>query len=264
LLRQKTTEWVSINRSIQSAKSISSGNVLMRDLAGVLKPEMIVDTENLCTLLVVVPKSQLTEWFSTYECLEVEDIQGKMEASSGVYAARVVMPKSSVEVCCDSDNALVTVVILRRFLENVKAKLREKKLQPRDYTFDKAAGDNQEKNVAKLIESRKATKIELMKMCKAWFSELFTCWVHLKTIRLWVESVVRFSLPAEYDVVLIRPEAKHKEKIRKALEDLFKDLVAQGVLDLGVDDKSMQGMPLFVGEDLYAYVFSEISILAKV
>ncbi len=289
LLRQKASEWVTTNRSIQSAKATATGNVcddavvvvvgavivvvislhahfssqvLMRDLSTVLKEDQVVDTENLCTMLVVVPKSQLREWFTTYEALEVDDLKEKMAAQSGAYAARVVMPKSSQQVCEDSDNALVSMVVLRRFVDEIKAKLRERTLTPRDFSFDKGVGENKERNVAKLIEQRKVAKIELIKMCKAWFSELFTCWTHLKTVRVWVESVVRFSLPAEFDVILIRPESKYKDRIRKALDDLFKDLVAEGVLELGTGD-DMQGIPMFVSEDLFAYVFSEMSIVVK-
>lgn len=264
LLRQKAADWLSVNRAIQAAKSVNTGSVLMRDLHGLLKEEHVVDTENLCTLLVVVPKSLNREWYDWYEKMEVDDLKNMM-GESGAYAARVAMPKSSVVICEDQDNLLVTVVVLRRFVDAVKGKLRERKFQPRDYTLEKDSGESKEKSLVKLLEQRKNAKIELIKMCKAWFSELFTCWTHLKVVRVWVESVVRFSLPAEYDVMLIRPtESKFKERIRQVLQTLFKDLVAEGVLDVGgIQDNAVPGIPAFVGEDLYPYVFSEINLVAR-
>ncbi len=106
-LRQKLADWVSLNRSITSAKSIATGSVLMRDLTGVLKPEQVVDTESLETLLVVVQKSMLRDWLAWYETLEIEDLKQLM-GESGAFASRVVMPRSSTQIAEDSDSVLVS------------------------------------------------------------------------------------------------------------------------------------------------------------
>ena len=132
---------------------------------------------------------------------------------------------------------------------------------PRDFSFEK--GDHKEKSVAQLTERRAAVRLELFKYCKAQFTELFTCWTHLKAIRVWVESVVRFSLPAEFSVMLIKPEKRYMEKIRKILAELFRDLAAEGVLDQAGDD-APAGMPAFVTEELFPYVSSEMTVVARV
>ncbi len=105
-LRQKLQDWVALNRSITSAKSIASGSVLMRDLVGILKPEQVVDTESLETLLVVVQKSMLREWQTSYETLEVEDLKQLM-GESGAFASRVVIPRSATQIAEDNDSVLV-------------------------------------------------------------------------------------------------------------------------------------------------------------
>jgi V-type H+-transporting ATPase subunit C len=262
-LRQKMADWVSLNRSITSAKSIATGSVLMRDLAGVLKPEQVVDTESLETLLVVVQKSMMRDWLAWYETLEVEDLKQVM-VESGAYASRVVMPRSSAQIAEDSDSALVSIVVLKRFSEQIRAKLRERKFMPREMNLEKAGGEgaNKERSLAQLVDRRNAARIDLLKFCKTQFAEVFSCWVHLKVVRVWVESVVRFSLPANYEVYLIRPDKRYFEKIRKTLHDLFRELVAEGVLD-SEKDEAPQGMPAFVSEDLYPYVQTELNVIGR-
>jgi len=173
------------------------------------------------------------------------------------------MPRSAQQIAEDNDAILFSVVILRKFADQVRAKLREKKFTPREYTFEKSDDGNKEKSIQQLIEKRQAARLDLWKFCKAQFSEMFTCWVHLKTVRIWVESIVRFSLPANFDVVLIKPDRRYTEKIRKSLHDLFGGLVGEGVLDMGGDDSTPQGMPSFVSEELYPYVFTELSLLTR-
>lgn len=81
-----------------------------------------------------------------------------------------------------------------------------------------------------------------------------------KAIRVWVESVVRFSLPAAFEVYLIKPDRRYMEKIRAALHDLFRDLVAEGVLEMEKDGETAPGMPSFASEELYPYVQAELSL----
>jgi V-type H+-transporting ATPase subunit C len=178
-LRQRVQDWITINRAMASAKSIATGSVLMRDLAGILKEEHVIDTESLCTLLVVVQKSMLRDWFSSYEALEIEDLKQLM-GESGAFGARVVMPKSSVQITEDNDSVLMTCVVLRRFADQIKAKLRERKFMPREFSFDKGAGDNKEKSMEQLANKRLAARQDLLKFAQTQFSEILTCWVHLK------------------------------------------------------------------------------------
>lgn len=91
-----------------------------------------------------------------------------------------------------------------------------------------------------------------------------------------------FFFLANFDVVLIKPDRRYTEKIRKSLHDLFGGLVGEGidsfslpflrcfifmftlgVLDMGGDDSTPQGMPSFVSEELYPYVFTELSLLTR-
>jgi V-type H+-transporting ATPase subunit C len=191
----------------------------------------------------------------------VEDLKQIM-GESGAFGARVVMPKSSVKVAEDADSVLVTMVVLKRFVDPVKSRLRELRFTPREFSFQKGSGETKEKSIAQLVDKRAAVRLDLLKFCKNQFSEIFSCWVHLKTIRVWTESVVRFSLPAEFDCMIFPVEKRSQEKVRKVLHALFQDLIAEGVLGNG--DDTPAGIPAFVTEELFPYVTAEINIVGRV
>ncbi len=67
-------------------------------------------------------------------------------------------------------------------------------------------------------------------------------------------------MPAAFEVYLIKPDRRYMEKIRATLHDLFRDLVAEGVLDMEKESDATPGMPSFVSEELYPYVQAELSL----
>jgi V-type H+-transporting ATPase subunit C len=58
------------------------------------------------------------------------------------------------------------------------------------------------------------------------FSESYQLLAHLKTVRLFVESVLRYGLPADYAGVVVKPDPKTASRTLKALQDHFGYLAA--------------------------------------
>uniref|UniRef100_A0A3P9MCJ8 V-type proton ATPase subunit C n=1 Tax=Oryzias latipes TaxID=8090 RepID=A0A3P9MCJ8_ORYLA len=56
------------------------------------------------------------------------------------------------------------------------------------------------------------------------FSQLFIAWIHLKAIGVFVESVLRYGLPVNYQALLLQTDKKHSKKLRDTLSSLFKHL----------------------------------------
>ena len=44
----------------------------------------------------------------------------------------------------------------------------------------------------------------LINWCKSSYSELFVSWVHIKAVRVFVESVLRFGLPVNFTAAFIK------------------------------------------------------------
>lgn len=67
---------------------------------------------------------------------------------------------------------------------------------------------------------------DMLKLSRINFSEAYQILAHLKTIRLFVESVLRYGLPADYAGVIVRPEPKTAVKTLRSLSTQYSYLAA--------------------------------------
>uniref|UniRef100_A0A673CHX5 V-type proton ATPase subunit C n=1 Tax=Sphaeramia orbicularis TaxID=375764 RepID=A0A673CHX5_9TELE len=56
------------------------------------------------------------------------------------------------------------------------------------------------------------------------FSEVFVAWIHLKALRVFVESVLRYGLPVRFQALLLQTDKKRSKKLREELASLFMHL----------------------------------------
>lgn len=151
------------------------GSLLTRNLADLVKKEhFILDSEYLSTLLVIVPKSSFNEWNAIYEKL-----------------TDMIVPRSTQLITQDSDYGLFTVTLFKKVVEEFKLHAREKKFIVRDFIYNEeelAAGKNE---ITKLVTDKKKQFGPLVRWLKVNFSECFCAWIHVKALRVFVESVLR-------------------------------------------------------------------------
>ena len=62
----------------------------------------------------------------------------------------------------------------------------------------------QKKNYGYQTAKTKLIKNELVRMTKAAFADIFQAWTHLKALRIFVESVLRYGLPPEFISAVIK------------------------------------------------------------
>ncbi|KAI3622605.1 vacuolar atp synthase subunit c [Moniliophthora roreri] len=110
--------------------------------------------------------------------------------------ASMVVPRSSRLITSDDEYSLFSAVIFRRVHDEFAQQCRENKFILRDFT-------------------------ELLHLSRTNFSESLQVLVHLKIIRLFVESVLRYGLPANYVGVAIKPDPKSTKKIFSLLQSHF-------------------------------------------
>lgn len=64
------------------------------------------------------------------------------------------------------------------------------------------------------------SQTDLLKLTRINFSESYQLLCHLKTVRLFIESVLRYGLPADYAGVVVRPDASKSGMAGKTLKAL--------------------------------------------
>lgn len=80
----------------------------------------------------------------------------------------------------------------------------ETRFTVREFTYDESALQKQEEELKQLEQSEKELYAELLRLTRINFSEAFQAWVHLKVLRAFIESVLRYGLPANYFAAVLK------------------------------------------------------------
>lgn len=239
-LKTKSGVYNSLKGNLQTLERKQTGSLLIRNLGDLVKKEhFILGSDYLVTLLVVVPKGLYKDWTTQYENL-----------------SEMIVPRSSQLIHEDNDHGLFNVTLFQKVVDEFKVKAREKKFVVRDFEYneeDIAKGKNE---LAKLENDKKKQHQFLFRWVKVNFSEAFIAWIHVKALRLFVESVLRYGLPVNFLSVLIYPNKKQTRKLRETLNQLYSHL------DTSIGQGPMDEIPGFsIGtQEYYPYVYFKINI----
>uniref|UniRef100_A0A8C4GTS9 V-type proton ATPase subunit C n=1 Tax=Dicentrarchus labrax TaxID=13489 RepID=A0A8C4GTS9_DICLA len=216
------------------------GSLLTRSLADIVKKDdFVLDSEYLITLLVVVPKTAYTDWQKTYETL-----------------AEMVVPRSSNLLFEDNDSGLFSVTLFMKAIDDFKHKARENKFTVRDFQYNEEEMKADKEEMTRLSTDKKKQFGPLVRWLKVNFSEAFIAWIHIKALRVFVESVLRYGLPVNFQAMLLQPSKKTMKKLREVLNDLYKhlDSSAAAIIDSAMD---IPGLNLSQ-QEYYPYVYYKI------
>jgi len=241
-LRLKVQAFTSVETVLNKVHKDETGSLLTRDLTNILKTPTvnILETDYLITLIVVVPRNDIKIWEREYETF-----------------TDYVMPRSAQVIADDTDYFLITIVTFKQFVDDFKLKAREFKFTVRKHEPNSSMDQERRDELQKTLDKRKK---DLNRFCKTNYGEVFMAWVHLKAIRVYVESVLRFGLPARFRAVVIEPPKKGVKKLRKALDTMYKDLLGQEERD-GPTELDSKALSILGGqEEFYAYVYLELFI----
>ncbi|XP_066603639.1 V-type proton ATPase subunit C [Prorops nasuta] len=245
-LKTKSTTYNNLKGSLQNLEKKQTGSLLTRNLADLVKKEhFILDSEYLSTLLVIVPKTSFNDWFSVYEKL-----------------TDMIVPRSSQLITQDPEYGLFTVTLFKKVIEEFKLHAREKKFIVRDFIYNEeelAAGKNE---ITKLVTDKKKQFGPLVRWLKVNFSECFCAWIHVKALRIFVESVLRYGLPVNFQAILLHPHKKCARRLRDVLNQLYAHLdssTAPGGQSGNQDSVDIPGLG-FGQSDYYPYVYYKINV----
>jgi V-type H+-transporting ATPase subunit C len=234
-LKEKAGDLNSKKQQFQAVARSATGNLLVRSLDSVIKPEVLVDTEYLVSVFVVVNDHSVDAFMKEYESLN-----------------NWVVPRSAIEVTREEDLVLFRVVIFKKVLADFKTSAREKRYTVREHTpaegGEGGAADGEKARTA-LKDAIEKQQKSLTRWCIINYSEVFQAWTHLKTIRVFVESVLRYGLPANFESALLKPVKKNDRKLRQLLEQTYRHLGSGGK---AADEPQ--------GEAFYPYVSIDVNV----
>lgn len=202
-LKVKLGEFNTIKSQISAALRKAGGSLAVRDIGALVKPGQLVDSENLTTLFVVVSKYSVKDWESCYEKL-----------------ADFVVPRSCKRVAEDGDYVLMSVVLFRRTVDDFKTAARVRGFQVKEYVPpppEAADAPPTSLSLNQLKAEGEAKQRALEGWCRTAYGEAFSCYVHLAVIRLFVESILRYGLPPQFQAAVVKPLPKMEARLRAVL-----------------------------------------------
>ncbi|KAK4751529.1 hypothetical protein SAY87_005011 [Trapa incisa] len=202
-LKVRSAEYNNVRSQLNAINRKHSGSLAVRDLSNLVKPVDIIQSENLTTLLAIIPKYSQKDWLSNYETL-----------------TSYVVPRSSKRLHEDNEYALYTVTLFRRVADNFRTSAREKGFQIRDFEYSPEAQDSRNQELDELVQDQENLRSSLLQWSYTSYGEVFSSWMHFCAVRIFAESILRYGLPPSFLSCVLSPSMKSEKKIRSILEGL--------------------------------------------
>ncbi|XP_073072703.1 V-type proton ATPase subunit C 2 isoform X5 [Manis javanica] len=219
-LKSRTAAYDTLRLSLENLEKKSTGNLFTRTLSDIVnKEDFVLDSEYLITLLVIVPKQSYTQWQKTYESLSdmvvprstkliAEDSEGGLFT---VTLFRKVMDDFKTKA---KENKFTVREFyydekeIKREREEMTRLLSDKKQQYQtscvalkkgsstfpDHKVKVTPLGNPDRPAAGQPDRERESEGEgegpLLRWLKVNFSEAFIAWIHIKALRVFVESVL--------------------------------------------------------------------------
>lgn len=142
---------------------------------------MIRDSEYLESHLIAVPKPSRKEFLQAYETL-----------------TELVVPRSAAEVASDDEFILFSVVTFKKKSAEFLQKSRELKWVPRQFKAIEGGDEDEQRQLDRAAQEEKKAWAEAIRMVVTGWSESVQVWLHIVTLRVFVEAVLRYGLPLAY------------------------------------------------------------------
>ena len=118
--------------------------------------------------------------------------------------APMVVPRSSVEVAHDDEFILFAVATFKKTSAEFVHKCREEKWTPRQYKHVDGGREEEQRELDRVTNEERKVCGEALRIGRTGWSESVMVWVHVLTLRVFVEAVLRYGLPLEYATALIK------------------------------------------------------------
>ncbi|RVD83077.1 uncharacterized protein DFL_007479 [Arthrobotrys flagrans] len=206
-IKSKYSNYQSVKSNLQTLQRRQQGNLSTRSLAPILKPSHFLNSEYLTTALIAVPRPNEKEFLTTYETL-----------------SPMIVPRSVFKISEDPEFALFGVVVFKKHAAELSHKAREHRYIPRDVTYNENANDEEQAETKSVEQQAEKLWGETLRLARTGYSELAAAWVHVKTLRVFVESVLRYGLPLDFVAACWVGKGKAIGKVKDSLETQYAHL----------------------------------------
>lgn len=173
-----------------------------------------------------------------------------------------VVPHSAQLLCNEADFVLYRIVVFKKGVENVKKLLRQQRFTVRQFKYDPNDVKSRKEQKKRLKEKRKSAWNAIVMWCQIYFNRIFKMWIHIKALRCFVETIIRYGLPPNFQAYVIDVKPKFKEKLRAELKKLYAHLGNSRMLDEDMSniEQTIATGTIGLTSEFYPYVSLDIDL----
>lgn len=235
--------------NLLAAQRKQTGDLTVKSLHDIVnKDDFVLGSEHLTTDLLVVPKSLKSAFLNSYETL-----------------TPYVVPRSAHKITEDSEYNLYGVTLFKKYEKQFLTAAREAKWIPREFNYSEEAISKMRNEYEAATKSEASLKNDLIRLSKEAYMEMTSAWVHIKLLRTFVESVLRYGLPPEFSCFLLK--LKNEKAINRAKKDLLSKFEYLGGNAFSTDkkgkiqkDNSLHEYASLVDQDYEPFVLYHIEL----
>ncbi|KAI8724825.1 V-type proton ATPase subunit C [Fusarium sp. LHS14.1] len=204
-VKTKFNQYNSVKTNLATLQRRQTGNLSTKSLTPIVDPSLLIqDSEYIETHLIVVPANSKKDFIKSYETL-----------------SPMVVPRSSVQVAQDEEFVLFAVATFKKHSAEFLAKCREQKWTPRQYKHVQGGREEEQRELDRVTNEERKVCGEALRMGRTGWSESVMIWVHVLTLRVFVEAVLRYGLPLDYVTALVKTTTKLAPKVKTALDSNY-------------------------------------------
>lgn len=183
-VKAKFNQYNQVKTSLAQLQRSTTGNLSQKSLTSVVNPDNILkpeDSEYLQQHLIAVPSTLSKDFLKSYESI-----------------APMVVPRSAQLLAKDDEFQLWAVTVFKKHSAEFVHKCREHRWTPRDMKFTDGGREAEEQELRKLEKEERRVWGEALRLGRTGYSDAVMGWIHVLTLRVFVETVLRYGLPLDY------------------------------------------------------------------
>ncbi|KAM7182992.1 V-type proton ATPase subunit C [Rhypophila sp. PSN 637] len=204
-VKTKFSQYNAVKTNLAALQRKQTGNLSTKSLTPIVQPDLLVqDSEYLETHLIVVPTNSRKDFLKSYETL-----------------APMVVPRSSIQIAQDDEFTLFAVTTFKKTSAEFLHKCREHKWTPRQYKYVEGGKEEEQRELDRVTKEEASVRGGALRIARTGWSESVMVWAHVMTLRVFVETVLRYGLPLEFVCVLVKTTAKQAKKVKTSLDSAY-------------------------------------------
>jgi len=206
-VKARLAQYQSAKSNLSILERLRHGNLTTKSLLSLVDPSLLVqDSEFIETHLVVVPSNSAGDFITVYETL-----------------APMVVPRSAFQVVQDPEHSLFAVSTFKKHSKDFLSACREHKWIPREFKPVTGAQDEEQRDFDRMRQAEIKARGEVLRLGKSEWSEVIKIWMHVLSLQVFVETVLRYGFPLEYTSHIIKTTPKSARKIKAMFDGYFEN-----------------------------------------